>query len=475
MSAEQTTARLEEAVGEWWSSSDPATRRPGMLRRLSDEGMWEVVLFRGLIGDDDFNETLTIHGDTSAGRVTVRSASRWEWGTTIGGGPETPELFSRENWRAFSIIHGGHYEDDQLWQSLSFDLPYAWDWFSPVQLERNTEFDPLSDNYSEILSCTLDDQQIELWRSIVKTHGRKKRAVEGTSGYRLISSQGFTLAQAERPVLAIEALHHVLFGKRMTTDAKALTAIGDDSHLASALLVYGSRSSPPPLRLKVPYFGTGEIDFESFVPSWIRLHVQAQIWPSIAPQTETAGWLETQVIEAVNAAEALARHLRLESSDPNDKEAAILKAIEDLPTDTKKYAAKALEIKRDTLAARLRLLAQYIGPHSATWLLGEDVHAWSSICAEARNALSHGYPTRQKLERDPRLLFEVISSVRLVQKLAMLRAAGFTNGQVDSIELLADSSEQHVIRHVNAPLAEDALQLHDRNAQWATWRRRGRS
>ena len=456
MSVEQTIAHLEEAVGEWWTASDPTTRTPGMLRRLPDAGMWEVVLFRGLVDDRDFDETLTLYGATSAGPVTLRSASRWEWGSIMGGSAGAPELFYRENWRAFSLIHGGHFEEDQLWQQLGLDLPYSWDWFSPVMLERNTGVDPLGKDYFEELSCTVDDQRIELWRSTRSTHGRRLRSVEGTGGYRIVSETGFTLTQADHPILALEALHQVLFGKQMTTDTKTLSPLGNDPYSSTVLLIDGHRSSTPALRLALPYFGTGEIDFEQFVPSWIRLHTEADTWPSVAPLGETAGWLQTQVIEAVNAAEALARHLGLESSEANSQEEAILKAIEHLPKNTRDYAAKAMEIKRDTLAERLRLLAQSLGPHSARWLFGDDVRQWAATSAEVRNALSHGYPTMRKLEKDPNTLFAVLSSVRVVQKLAMLRAAGFSNGQIENVELLADTTGESIIRHVNSSLAEEA-------------------
>lgn len=471
MDLKQRAEALNVVPGYWWRPGAIGGRLPGVLRRNTEAGVWTldvVGTFDPESEEDEVHDAQTLFGDTSGGPVTLRSAS-WT-GSRRSSGVSHGEVSRSETWHAFSVLLGGHFSEEQLWGELVFDLPLTWHWFSPTHLEgAKKDSDPLADDFFEEFSANLaDDLSVTVWRGQTVTYGRDVRERRGTGGYRFSSEQGFTLRQVEQPILAIENLHYLLYGGHTTSAGYALTPFRGEGQGETRAYELGARlpvEAQP--RIPEPYFGTEEVDFPQFLPRWIDLHVTADSWPTLGPLPGQRGYLQTEVVEAVNGAEALARSLGLGKSEPTEREQAILDAIQMLPRRTREKAAKALEIARDTLAERLDALALTLGQSSAPWLLG-DVHAWAVTAARVRNALSHGYASKSELEKDPDVLFGVLSSVRVVQQLAMLRAAGFTNGQNgrQSIEMLADTDGRPLVRHNNSALGYEIKYVAQNRSAW---------
>ncbi|WP_156415694.1 HEPN domain-containing protein [Terrabacter sp. Soil811] len=464
---------LDAAPGHWWRSGAPEAKVAGVLRRNAGVGVWTLQVagtLGGDQGDDDIGDAQTLFGETSEGLITMQSAS-WQSSRQSRGQLEGKPNQS-EVWHAFTVCLGGHFNENHLWSNLSFELPLTWDWFSPTRLEgARKDVDPLADGFFEEITAELGpDVTASVWRGLSVTSGRDKLERRGKGGYAFTSNKGFTLRQMEQSILAVENLHRLLYGGSTVPAGYALTQSGSETPGASQAYELPARepltASP---RIPQPYFGTNEVDLSEFLPRWIDLHVSVDSWPALGPPPGAQGYLQTELVEAVNAAEALARSLKLGKNDPTQREQAILDAVQSLPRRTREKAARALEIARDTLAERLEALALTLGPSSAAWLLG-DVHAWAVRTGQVRNALSHGYASSDRLEKDPDALFAILKSVRVVQQLAMLRAAGFTNGQDahPSAELLTSAEEGLRLGQRNSALGEQIEYVRwSRNA----WRR----
>lgn len=470
----QKLEQLDGAVGSWWLSTSPDVREPGVIRRDAERGVWTLAVYGSILGSAGkdmkwdtgrqdggaMDHGLRIFGVTIAGEVTLSMSSRVR---RQSSGPDRRQ----EEWEAFTALLGKHAESEQRWTSTRLELPLVWDWFSPTALERidPSHTDPLDSDYYEELSADWKDFTVGIWRGTAETFDRRKRGLSGIGGFVLEHESGFLLEEIAKPVLALQSLHEVLYGEPSRPEGQTLQPLAG-SPMEKVLELQARRAVFAEPSLPDPYFGTGEVDFASFVPAWISLHVDAEVWPSIGPPPGAKSWMQTELVESVNAAEAFARQLGLMKGEPPKHEIAVLNAISELPKRTIKYAERALMIARDTLAQRLELLARTIGTASAAWLLG-DVTSWATTVANSRNALSHGFASREGLEKDPQAMGSMLTSLKVVLRLSMLRTAGFVNGQTGTqVELLADFAGNKLIRHPNSVMAKELQWIHGTPKAW---------
>ncbi|NYI42396.1 ApeA N-terminal domain 1-containing protein [Demequina lutea] len=465
--------RYEDCVGEWRNADNPDQRWPGVLRRDQAAGWWELTLFHEgeSIGEWTHGVALsgeTFFGTTSAGPATLLAANKSSEFSRQATGPLKAVKYTSEVWHAFDAILGAHVAHDTRWDSIDVDVPLAWEWFSPTVLEPVRT--GLEDQRYESLDCDSDGVAIALWRSTSSTTGRKSTSVEGIGGYSFRKEGGITTEEVAQRLLAIENLHYVLFKEPMSADTWRLSSPDGDDALPQVFKVDGRGATVPMPSLADPYISTDNVDFEAFLPRWIDLHLAAKRWPTVAPPRGHAGWVQTQVVESVNAVEALTReHLQLEG--PISKlESEILSLAPQLKSKARRHLKDLLDMHRTTLDKRLTGAALLLGEASAVWLLGDGIGHWATVVARARNDLAHGLPPRGGLADKPTVLIAVLQSVRAVQWLAMLRLAGFDNGRGDSdAELLVDSDGHEVIAHRNSALAHHLHDVRRFRADWQTW------
>jgi len=468
-----TVEKYEDCVGEWWNADNPSQRWPGALKRDTAIGWWELTLFyegeasgqwvHGVVLSGE-----TFYGATSAGAVTLHAANKSSESSREAAGPLKTVKYTSEVWHAFDAFLGGHVAHDTRWGSIDVDVPLAWEWFSPTVLEPVRG--GLDDLRYESLECDSDGVGVALWRGTSSTTGRKTTSVEGIVGYSFRKEGGITTDEVEQRLLAIENLHHVLFKEPMSADIWRLSSPDGDDAPQQVFKVDGRGATIPKPSLADPYISTDNVDFEVFLPRWINLHLAAKKWPTLAPPPGGAGWVQTQVVESVNAVEALTReHLQLEV--PASKlESEILSLAPTLGSRARRHLQYLLGIHRTTLDKRLTAAALLLGEASAVWLLGDKMEHWATVVARARNDLAHGLTPRGGLGDNPTVLIAVLQSVRVVQWLAMLRLAGFDNGRGNSdAELLVDSDGHEVIAHRNSALAHHLHDVRRFRADWQTW------
>lgn len=463
-------ARYEDCIGAWWRADDPKTRLEGTLARKRRRGWWELRLHAT---DRDperptpgaIAEGTTWFGETSAGLVTLRQATLGAWESAAGASSANATRHRSERWRAPSATLGVHADTTSPWTAISVAMPHAWSWFSPTQIEPRSR-DVLTEELNESLACTYGELSLTLWRHASVQRGTSGRGITGLAEYVFEGNGGVSVDQIEQPLLALANLHHVLFGESMTADVLRLRRDASLGGSANALHVTARKALTQKLDLAEPYLGTGDVDFETFLPNWIALHCDAAVWPVLEPAGKGA-WLHSQVVEAVSALEAFARQVGRAEHTTTERETRIAAVAANLRSDDRRYLRKLLERDRVSLTQRLTRLANSLGPRSAQWLLGESVESWATVVARARNDIAHGLERPGSLVDNIEALFAILDSARAILQLAMLRAAGFTNASTSTPgELLVDERGRCAIRRRNALLAHRLEMIRSRREIW---------
>ena len=135
-----TVEKYEDCVGEWWNADNPSQRWPGVLRRDTAIGWWELTLSHEGEASGQWAHGValsgeTFYGATSAGAVTLLAANKSSESSRQATGPLKTVKYTSEVWHAFDAFLGGHVAHDTRWDSIDVDVPLAWEWFSPTVLE----------------------------------------------------------------------------------------------------------------------------------------------------------------------------------------------------------------------------------------------------------------------------------------------------------------------------------------------------
>ncbi|MFD0492580.1 HEPN domain-containing protein [Streptomyces rhizosphaericus] len=93
--------------------------------------------------------------------------------------------------------------------------------------------------------------------------------------------------------------------------------------------------------------------------------------------------------------------------------------------DTVYSAVKMTQLRLET---RLLQLAGGLGEEFCTWFFQSGTKDWAFVASAIRNALSHGYPTKHRLEHDAEALIGVLRVTQAVIQLRLLVEAGLPHG-----------------------------------------------
>jgi hypothetical protein len=197
-----------------------------------------------------------------------------------------------------------------------------------------------------------------------------------------------------------------------------------DPEVVDAALESGSHSH-------WPLFTAKDVDVSTLIPNWLRLARNNPVPLAAAEPQRESGALQSQVVEAVNAAETLHQTLYHKHSDfPFATRVwEALQETSSLNGRERRRVRDAVKFIEFSLEARLLQLAQGFGEEPSAWLFNNQVRDWAHVTATVRNALSHGYPTRHHVERD---LGALIGVLRLTQAVIRLRLLTETGLQPDS-------------------------------------------
>lgn len=443
--------------GEWWIAGEETDRPlPGALQRDEVRGGWRLDIYGALTDPEALqvhtDPSHTLHGFTSDGAATASGAILEGW---QDASPRSGETGSRhtvsQTWRIHELVVGGHFYPDQLWRCVRFTLPRFSEFFPGEQFPDAGDI-----SSTESSPATIEGATIVAWRSSVSSMSRGSDETKWEAGYQISSPVGFTLETVDRWIRALQNLHDVLFGGHGSPPGYELQPIGGFDESFSAWRTVRPFAENKTADSHFPFFDLEDIDFEHFIPAWIYLHTSAPHWPTFGPVPGSTGYLENRFLEAANRVEATSRAL-FESDDsiPEDEQEILNKIQQSsLNSQQRRRVRHGLKVTRQSLSKSLELAAEYsneILPSPAV----VNVPQWSKAVADARNTLTHGLTPANRESVDPYLLIALEISLRVVQKLAMLRAAGYTRTPLDDTRKVS-------------PMGFDPVSIRQRNSDLGT-------
>lgn len=460
-------------IGRWWASNSPDRPVSGYLS-VGHEGIgdWHLRI-DGELGSDTgpgIDRHIAIHGATPQGKYTLLRAHT---GTIWRG-----ETTSQE-WRGWQLFHGGHITHEQRFSSIAFRLPWLWNWLGPAKLSYhrpNERFRAKPDDEPVFLVAQLSgDQNLRLGPTFVESFGDTGESWTGHGIYYLDAPGGITLPDYERVAFALTGLHAILTATPMSTYETQLV-IGRDPFTPRLTLV-----DPHPAvgldwtggGLRDLFMDTAEVNFKEFIVNWLSLSEGAVTAVAIAAPRDSGQYVDTNVVEACNALEALASHLW---SRPtlNAQDEDVLRKLLDagVTSETRRYIRSQLLARRWRLEDKLVGLAGMLGAESAAWLLGPSLEDWAHLVARLRNSLTHGFRLPGGLSDDVGFIITAQRSATAVLRLALLRSAGYGNPLSPTRGELLYASERPTVGHPNSDLFREFKDIASYAAEWSGWRSR---
>ncbi|MBB0243865.1 hypothetical protein FNQ90_07030 [Streptomyces alkaliphilus] len=185
-------------------------------------------------------------------------------------------------------------------------------------------------------------------------------------------------------------------------------------------------------------FTPDQVDVKSFIGGWISMARQNIVPVVTAEPSDNIGFLQVQVVECVNAAEALHRNLHGEpDSFPfAEKVWNSLKGSQGLNRRERERVRSAVKFVERPLRERLEELAKGLGEEFCRWYFLNNTENWALVSSAVRNALSHGYKTSHGVEHDVSCLVGILRIMKSILALRLLVAAGLPTGSelVDLIQ-----------------------------------------
>lgn len=460
---------LDGSPGEWWVPGSDV-RIAGSLSRKTNNGGWELRVLGDLSPDYEIARVInlgvnaTLHGIGPLGPVTVFGAEM------TGRYREFPDShFSSQQrrvevvWFFTDLYVGGHFTPDQQWGGAAFELPGFAQWISGIGYELEGDLAACGSMTAQIP----DGSVTAWWRDIHDSETRGLR-VEGHGGYALHSESGMSLARIDMITQALRNLNNIMCSSFA-------------SPIEFTLLPHRGEPDAPVQRLRgqvTPHQDAGhltaflsirDIDFTTFIPKWIEIHETAPKWPTFGPHPDSAGYIETEFVAAVNEAESLAKIFGVTRDSLSQNEKTILEAIEKVLNSKQKARVKmALNQVRNRLATVLEALVDVATPAFYEDFF-PDPKAWGLVVSKARHALSHGldpeaHPSEAK---NPQALMHLTTTVQAVKKLAALHAAGYKYEELTEVDSSFNQRFDTVrFRNKNSALGEEVSVIQYASTIW---------
>ena len=259
---------------------------------------------------------------------------------------------------------------------------------------------------------------------------------------------GFTLdALEEQVILPLRGLLAISMKNHAEYFNCQLQPLGTDGHLTYPIhvdpeVVDGVAESNP--YHCWPTFTADDIDLPHFLPAWLKLAQDNLVPLAVSEPRVSSGTLRSQVVEAVNAAETLHRTLTVDTAVYPFAEMVkeVLKADGHLNSKDRRRVENAIKLTEVSLEKRLLELAQGLGEVFCVWFFDGRVAEWARVAATVRNALSHGYPTRHRVEDDTGALIGILRMTHAVIRLRLLCEAGLASG--DPLEAMLAKDHEYL-------------------------------
>lgn len=469
-------------TGRWWRPEQPETTVSGYLEQTGADRRfghgWRLLL-DGDLGDIEpgYETSVTLFGETAAGSMTLQRAMPYSWRSShSASGSDSTTM---QEWQAFILLSGGHFLSDRKFRTASFRVPHAIDWLGPSRLSRYTHPEPLPDEPDGIdrtmaTAALNNGMRLTAWlgqSSSIAPLGRR-REHEWYGVYSLSHEEGFTLDEAADLAHAVARLQSLAFGARMDSHELTLT---DEPTAIGQRRVEVLDPTPPTGQDWTglcPFLDTSEVDFESFVKSWLKLREDVPLVDSAIELRPAHSTIQDQLLVQCSALESIA-HRRWSPPELTDSDEEIMEALRlaKIASKRRKMVENQLKQRRWPLELKLTTAAATLGTETSKRLLG-DVPAWAHLVMRLRNSLAHGLRLPAGLGDDVEFVIEAQRSVANVLRLTIMKELGYTNHLGSNVGELVWSETDTVASHNNSDLFNELENLSNRSHQWAQWRSR---
>lgn len=256
---------------------------------------------------------------------------------------------------------------------------------------------------------------LKRWYTLPKhdvRRGRLQGATSATSTFALSSNSPKSLDEwtayasvAEDLItFAMDAPSAVLRHRLVPTDELA----GDeDAHTRREVFVYENRIIKGDIDAEgvkgsdaLFTLGVDGVDYETIVPRWFevreRFRVACDMILSLVYQSD--GYIQSQLITAVAAAEAFHQALELPPPIPDSEFKALKKALKaTIPENRRRWLSEKLGRNNPTLRERLLELASRLDEAVMKHLLPSP-EGWADAAKDARNNVAHGSDSASQIE-----------------------------------------------------------------------------
>lgn len=476
--------------GVWWLPEAPTNRVTGILAfdgrswTLETIGRLEPpvsdLLLTGPTGEPDSNldahdglsltPLSTIHGECSGVPVTVLGAflTATRFPNRFHNVRISDEQHS-ESWTGPIVATGLHFAENDRFVMAELKLAGLSDWWPTTagrgRLRPNDLFDDDRDGPKLDVALT-DGWTLELGTAVSSTRGSWKISLSIDTSIRTTRSGGFTY---EELWAAIIRPLRMLIGAAHGSPSR-LTALSCwKHHEGDRDESTGADVAPPSLNVKRPtaeFDVTGEPSIEpldahrmfftsydlrsqsnptdttqlkAFIRRWLELSGTYPLPTAMLDPVERTSSLNLKVLQTLAAAEGLHRAFAGAALDPpSTSHLKIIRKIEDmnsaqlssadrrLNSNELRRVRKSLQPPETNFAQRLQSLALALDEDFAEWFFDGQVVEWSSVAADIRNMIAHGYGLLRThhLAEDPATLVALLETTRVVVELRMLVEAG---------------------------------------------------
>lgn len=177
--------------------------------------------------------------------------------------------------------------------------------------------------------------------------------------------------------------------------------------------------------------GVNGIEFDKIVSEWLRIHADFRTTCDMVfgMKYVKGGYLQTQLITAVAAAESLHAALGFDPPLPNEEFAQRRRQLlEWIQKDQRDWLHQKLDGNEPSLRQRLLDLAQTPYPEIIAELIPNS-EAWAKATKDERNAVAHG---GKSMTRDVSLLNAIVTTTTAVVLLNLLHQLGIPADRVRS-------------------------------------------
>lgn len=412
--------------GRFWLPGQPDREQRGVLTydpyqgiTLSlvggfDDGRWKQLSPGAYAMREGSGQFLVIHGRVGAKPVSLLdcrvSASRSSGffqpdeqevriGRTLMGvflGDPDAEAFSELTIELENLTRWDHREDIMFHLDRDPSLPQGAKWKVAV--------DPV-----EPLTVTVDDLTIELGRRYVTPSGDVRRDGLDVSTFvasylTIKSSQPKSITQwgesakqfQDLLTLAMDGPCAVL--SETLTPSEALRN-DDKAEARDEVALYARRINvgdpgAPSVEAREAFFtlATGGVDFHTLIPRWVSVNnrFRATCDMILGLRYVTGAYLQTQLITAVAAAEAMHAAMDFDPPMPNSEFKALKRSLVGaVPDDLRQWLREKLGSNKHTLVRQLTDLAA-IPDQEVMRSLVPNVDAWATATKNERNPVAHG-------------------------------------------------------------------------------------